>query len=217
MTTTRYLWNPINQNIIREYDGAGNTIANYTTEPGLHGDVISQHRDGQESFYHSDGQGSTFALTNSAGDVTDTYSYNAFGEVTNNTGDTVNPFQFIGQRGYYWDDETGGHDVRQRPLSTRRGRWLSVDPSIAAAIRYYVYASNSPINLLDPSGLQDVPVGAKVDEKKLTSPNFRRGKVNCAGCGNYDFHWHIESGGGGERLYIQFICLNQLGFLWVQA
>ena len=41
MTTTRYLWNPINQNIIREYDGAGNTVASYTTERNLYGNCLS--------------------------------------------------------------------------------------------------------------------------------------------------------------------------------
>ncbi len=71
MSAVRYLWNPINHNIIREYDDSGNTIANYTTEPGLHGDVVSQHRDGETSFYHYDGQGNTLALTDENGDVTD--------------------------------------------------------------------------------------------------------------------------------------------------
>lgn len=96
MTAVNYLWNPINDNIVEEFDDAGNTIAEYTTEPDEFGDVISQYRDGQESFYHTNGQGSTLALTNANGDVT--YAYSAFGEVTAHTGSTVNPFQYVGQR-----------------------------------------------------------------------------------------------------------------------
>ena len=37
MVAVNYLWNPINDNIVREFDDAGATIAGYTTEPDLHG------------------------------------------------------------------------------------------------------------------------------------------------------------------------------------
>lgn len=120
----------------------------------MHGDVISQHRDGQESFYHSDGQGSTLALTNAAGNVTDSYAYNAFGEVTEHTGDTVNPFQFIGQKGYYFDMNLNEYLVRQRPLLARLGIWLSVDPSVDShELNGYLYVLNNPLNHTDSSGL----------------------------------------------------------------
>lgn len=42
MTAVNYLWNPINDNIVREFDDAGNAIAEYTTEPDLYGNVVSQ-------------------------------------------------------------------------------------------------------------------------------------------------------------------------------
>ena len=159
MPVVNYLWNPLNDNIVREFDDEENTIADYTTEAGLHGNVVSQRRNGVDSVYHTDGQGSTLALTNAAGDVTDTYAYNAFGEVTARTGDTVNPFQFVGQKQYYRDEETGNYDVRQRPLSSRFGRWLSADPLRQYGdFHAFVYVRNRPISNFDPSGLADKPV-----------------------------------------------------------
>ena len=46
------------------------------------------------SFYTYDGQGSTRILTNSSGAVTDTYTYDAFGNVIARTGTTLNNYMF---------------------------------------------------------------------------------------------------------------------------
>ena len=87
MPVTEYLWDPLLDNVIGEYDENGNEIVSYNTEPELHGSVISQHRaDSGSSYYHHDGLGSTVALTDQSGNVTDTYAYNAFGETVERTG-----------------------------------------------------------------------------------------------------------------------------------
>jgi YD repeat-containing protein len=122
MARTYFFWDPVEDNIVQERDEHGNVTAEYTTEPGLHGNLISQNRGGVESQYHFDPQGSVLALTNDNQEVTDTYAYNAFGEVTERTGNTVNPFQFVGQKGYYRDEESGEYDARMRPLGWRVGR-----------------------------------------------------------------------------------------------
>jgi RHS repeat-associated protein len=164
-----FLWDPIEDNIVEEFDDAGNTIADYTTEPFLHGDVISQHRGGQSRFYHFDGQGNTTSLTDANGNVTDTYAYNAFGEVTERTGSTVNPFQFVGQKGYYHDPATGDLIVRRRPLSAGDGKWRSPDPAgVAEDPNLYRYAANNPISRFDPSGLKCVGYAGPV------SPTFAK-------------------------------------------
>jgi hypothetical protein len=46
-----FLWDPVEDNIVKEINDSGNTIADYTTEPYLYGDLISQHRDGLSSFW----------------------------------------------------------------------------------------------------------------------------------------------------------------------
>ena len=98
--------------------------------------------------------------TNSNGDATDTYAYSAFGEVTLHTGNTVNPFQYIGRDGYYLDAESGEHNARQRQFVARYGRWLSVDPEPAYGdSNLYLYCLNSPVQYSDPSGLRPVCCG----------------------------------------------------------
>ena len=154
MPVVNYLWNPLNDNIVREFDDAGTVIAEYTTEAGQFGNVVSQRRNGQDRVHHYDGQGSTLALTDAGGNVTDTYAYSAFGGVTSQTGSSVNPLQYIGQKGYYWDAETGEYDIRRRTFSPQRQRWLSPDPlSLLDSINAYQYVHNTSTSGIDSSGL----------------------------------------------------------------
>jgi len=151
MTAVNYLWNPINDNIVREFDDTGVTVAEYTTEPDLYGNVVSQYRDEDTRYLRLDGQGNTTELTNDAGNVTDTIRYSAFGKVTEIFGTTELPLQYLGEKGYYRDKETGEHYVRTRPLLGSQGRWLAVDP--LGVLSDYTYADNKPLMLVDASGL----------------------------------------------------------------
>ena len=96
-------------------------------------------------------------MTDDNQNVTDTFAYTAFGEVTERTGTTEVPFQYIGQKGCYTDGLTGQIMARRRPYEPARARWLSVDPLhvYAAGNSSYQYARNSPIVRIDPSGLLD--------------------------------------------------------------
>jgi RHS repeat-associated protein len=120
-----------------------------------------------ESQYHFDALGSTLALTDGNEQVTDAYAYTAFGEVTETTGNTRNPFQYVGQRGYYTNVNIGGVAVRRRILASLSTRWMSSDPFGAFAdnveehvLRHhgnvYQYVNNAPLNSIDPSGLVDL-------------------------------------------------------------
>jgi hypothetical protein len=127
MSETNFFWDQLSDNILQERDETGTVTAEYTTEPGLYGNLTSQNRSGAESQYHFDPLGSTLALTNDSQQVTDTNAYSAFGELTEYTGGTVNPFQYIGQKGYYSDEQANEYIVRRRTLSAW-GRWRSIDP-----------------------------------------------------------------------------------------
>jgi hypothetical protein len=67
---THFFWDPVEDNIIQERDDTGAVTADYTTEPYLYGDLISQCRSGTSRFHCFDNQGSTRALTDSSGTVT---------------------------------------------------------------------------------------------------------------------------------------------------
>jgi YD repeat-containing protein len=60
-------------------------------------DLISQERGSQTSFYHVDGLGSTTALTNELSNLSDTYTYSAFGELIEKSGNSENAYQFTGE------------------------------------------------------------------------------------------------------------------------
>ena len=153
MTVTKYVWDPVEDNVIEEYDENGNTVVEYATEPDLYGNLISQDRGGTKSYYHYDGQGSTLALTDENGDVTDTYAYNAFGETTEQNGSTQNSRRYVGEKGYEYDMAPHGYYVRTRCLEPSLIRWRSKDPLHFADIyNLYRYVGASPVNRIDPSG-----------------------------------------------------------------
>jgi len=151
MLETNFFWDPLSDNVLQERDGTGTVTAEYTTEPGLYGNLIGQNRGGVESQFHFDVIGSTLALTDDNQQVTDTYAYTAFGEVTEQPGSTVSPFQYIGQKGYYRRDLGGNYLIRRRWLSSQAGNWHSYDP--VSVLHKYVYAMNRPVANNDPSGL----------------------------------------------------------------
>jgi len=174
MVAVNYLWNPINDNIVREFDDSGTAVAEYTTEPGYHGAVISEHRNGVSRFHIRDGDGNTVALTDEQGNVTDTFAYTAGGEVTERTGTTPTPYQYKSEHGYYTDQTTGHIMARRRDYDPPQGRWLSADPSgFVNGITLYQYVGNNPIGRVDPSGLQWTVRIGNVDFKDRCSLSYQ--------------------------------------------
>ena len=107
------------------------------------------------SYYVSDNLGSTRALTNSAGAVTDTYSYDAYGNLIASTGSTVNPYLFTGE---WFDAAIGQYYLRARDYNPILGRFSGKDPypgssSDPLSLNHYAYAFDDPITYDDPSGM----------------------------------------------------------------
>lgn len=156
MVGVHYLWDPVEDNIVRELDDTGAAIANYTTEPDHFGNVISQRRGGQSGYFHYDGLGSTLAVTDESANITDTRAYSAFGENAANSGSTSFPFQYVGQNGYYTDILTSEFMVRGRTYEPATARWLSKDLTSDSVqlLSDFMYGNNRPTTLIDPSGFK---------------------------------------------------------------
>jgi len=46
------------------------------------------------SYYHADNLGSVTSVSNAAGSIANTYTYDSFGKLTNSTGSLVNAFRY---------------------------------------------------------------------------------------------------------------------------
>ena len=153
---TTYLWDDFSDNVIAEYEN-GVATAVYTHEPGLYGNLISQRRSGVSSFYHYDARGDTRQLTDATEAVTDSKSYDAWGNVVASTGSTVTPYQFIGRQGYQ-SGNTGVY-VRARIYQPTAARWFSLDPlGFIDGMNIYVMVRNMATRIVDPAGLFCVPL-----------------------------------------------------------
>jgi RHS repeat-associated protein len=136
--------------VLEERDGAGSLTVSY-----VYGDdLISQHRGGSISYYHYDGQLSTRTLTNAAGDITDTYDYDAFGNLRDQVGTTENNYRYTGEQ---FDPNAGFYYLRARYYDQAMGRFVATDPYQGrmhepVTLHKYLYANANPVMFNDPSG-----------------------------------------------------------------
>ena len=114
---TDYLWDEASLygDVVLETDAGGATLASYVLGGA---ELLSQTRAGTTGYYLPDAQGSTRALTNGAGAVTDTYDYTAFGELFGVTGTTTNAYLYTGQE---FDALTGLYSLRARYYDPEAG------------------------------------------------------------------------------------------------
>ena len=146
------------ENYLAETDHQNEIQAVYTNERQSYGNLISQYRkDGAiwtPSYYQYDALGSTRALTDDAGDATDTYVYDAWGNEVASSGTTVNPFRWVGKVGYYWDEGSGTFYIRARVYEPVTGRWMSQDPLgyEGSPWNLYEYVFDNPSVAVDPAG-----------------------------------------------------------------
>ncbi|MEJ1929429.1 putative Ig domain-containing protein [Nostoc sp. NIES-2111] len=149
---TNYLVDPMRgvSQVLLEYDTNGQITAEYTYGMGL----IKSERSGNETFYHTDGLGSTRLLTNATGQIIDTYTYDAYGRLLSSTGTSENSYQFAGEQR---DSETGLDYLRARYYDSDLGRFISKDAFAGfmddpMSQHDYQYAHANPVNFTDPTG-----------------------------------------------------------------
>jgi len=118
-------------------------------------DLISQIRNAEQGFYQVDGLGSTRALADENGNITDTYDYEAFGELIDSSGDSENDYLFAGEQ---FDDNLDDYYLRDRFYQQNTGRFIRRDTyegrlQEPLSLHRYLYVHGNPVNLIDPTGL----------------------------------------------------------------
>jgi RHS repeat-associated protein len=140
-TTTTFAWGNATGMPVVLRDSAGNRY--------LYGrDLISVSDSANKKFYyHTDGLGSTTAITGSTGAVVKTYQYDAYGAVRSQTGTQPNEFTFTGEQ----VDSSGLEYLRARYYDGATGRFVGRDP--LPLMQRYAYVGGNPVNFTDPLGL----------------------------------------------------------------
>jgi RHS repeat-associated protein len=112
-----------------------------------------------------------------------TYTYDPFGGLASSTGSITNPFRFAGQYQDPSATESGFYYLRARYYDPVTAQLISMDPLVAITRAPYSYANGSPLDLVDPTGLDfwnDVKNLAK-RAAKATMGRFFRGRFHtCA-------------------------------------
>jgi RHS repeat-associated protein len=150
--TTNYLYDgeDPDANVIEEVDNADNVLARFTQSPGVDR-PLAEFTAGATSYYEQDGLGSVTSLSNGAGALAKTYTFDSYGNLAASTGTIANPFQFTGRE---IDPETQLYFYRSRYYDNSAGRFIAEDPTgFDAGNDFYTYVKNNPAIWTDPLGL----------------------------------------------------------------
>jgi RHS repeat-associated protein len=146
--------------IVETVNASGTPVARYAQGPIID-EPLAELQSGTTSYYQADGLGSVSSLSNAAGALAQTYTFDSFGNTTASSGSLVNPFQYTARE---FDTETSLYYYRARYFDPVSGRFISEDPKRTTAdINFYRYSLNSPVNRTDPLGWESCASGKCAD------------------------------------------------------
>ena len=187
--TTAYTWD--------ESGGLPQLISDGTTSyiDGPLGPVEQISSSGAVDYYSADQQGSTRMLTDVAGAVAATFTYDAFGALTASTGTATTPLQW---GGLVRDSESGLLYARARYYDPATAQMLTRDPIADVTHEPYGYAKNNPVNAADPSGMNSTSMSPDSQhcDRGGNWGGYDAGDAEVF-CGSADTYWthHDRSGG----------------------
>ena len=128
-------------------------VTKYVYGKGLIGEEVS----GAFKTYHFDCRGSTIAITDASGNITDTFAYDTYGKLLTRTGTNKVIFGYNGRDGVVTDDN-GLIYMRARYYSPDMKRFINADIipgklSNAITLNRFAYANGNPVSFVDPFGL----------------------------------------------------------------
>ena len=139
--------------VAEKNDTTGEFVRFYVWTPGgslLY--MIDAAHENKVYFYHFDRTGSTLALTDGSGMVTDSYAYTPFGKLLGHEGSSGQPFTFVGRWGVRQEGAGGDlYHMRARYYDAETACFISREPiwpQIAAPMEVnpYQYVLAAPVN-----------------------------------------------------------------------
>ena len=155
-TLTEYI-NDINREnteVLAEY-GADEKIRQAYTygESGI-GERISVDKSTESSYYLYDGRNSVTGILTETANLTNSYQYDSYGNLTSGTADGVN---YYGYNGESTNVKTGLQYLRARYYNAENGTFTTEDSDLGTTENpltrnRYDYTTNNPLNYSDPTG-----------------------------------------------------------------
>jgi RHS repeat-associated protein len=145
--TTKFIYD--DADVLRDLDGSGSTVTDYLNAPGID-NKLRQTTGSTASYIVADHLGTTRALADASGNITDVLAYDSFGNVT--SGQAPTRYSYTGRE---VDSDTGLIYYRARWYDPQTGRFAGEDPiRFEGGVNFYAYVDNRPLRYTDPSGLQ---------------------------------------------------------------
>ena len=155
-TLTEYI-NDINREnteVLTEYGADEKVRQAYTYGESGIGERISVDKSTESSYYLYDGRNSVTGILTETANLTNSYQYDPYGNLTSGTADGVN---YYGYNGESTNVKTGLQYLRARYYNAENGTFTTEDSDLGTTENpltrnRYAYTSNNPVNYDDPTG-----------------------------------------------------------------
>ena len=171
-------------NILAMLDNSNNLIDVFTNSLSIDEPLLMHTAGGSDYVYSRDAM-SVRTITDSSGNIVETYKYLAYGQpLIEKSSESIigtsaigNTFMFAGS---VLDGETGTYSEVRRYYDPTAGRFQSADPlGIAGGIDQYAYVGNNPTRFVDPLGAKSSDTDAGPNSSGTTgsqnSPQNQQG------------------------------------------
>ena len=155
-TLTEYI-NDINREnteVLAEYGSDEKVRQAYTYGESGIGERVSVDKSEESSYYLYDGRNSVTGILTETANLTNSYQYDSYGNLTSGTADGVN---YYGYNGESTNVKTGLQYLRARYYNAENGTFTTEDSDLGTTKNpltrnRYAYTSNNPVNYDDPTG-----------------------------------------------------------------